>query len=138
MLDRLEKLEGELDGLKADLSAPPPGPVRIHPNIARYYSEMVNNLRECLNQEETRQEAAVIIRKLVDEICLHPSDGVLKIELKGDLATLLGIADQYDSAKKKPGSSGDPGCTKWLVAGARCHLYRTELIWLRQRGKIHA
>ena len=118
LLDRLEKLEEELDCLKDELTAPQPGPVRIHPNIARYYSEMVNNLRECLNQEETRMEAAGIIRGLVDEIRLHPTDGELKIELKGDLATLLGFADQYDPAKKKPGPTGDPGCTKWLVAGA--------------------
>ncbi len=62
-------------------------------------------------------EAARIIRGLVDEIRLHPADGQLKIELKGDLATLLGFADQYDPAKKKPGPTGDPGCTKWLVAG---------------------
>ena len=52
-------------------------------------------------------------------------DGQLQIELIGDLATLLGFADKNRRDKKKPGSLGDPGSTKWLVAGARCHLYRT-------------
>ena len=117
LLDRLEEHEAELGRIKAELAASPPDPVRIHPNIANFYVEKVQRLRECLNQEETREEAAGIIRGLVDEIRLHPIDGAIQIELKGDLATLLGFADQYDPDDKKPGSAGDPGCTKWLVAG---------------------
>jgi 3-oxoacyl-[acyl-carrier protein] reductase len=119
LLDRLEEHEAELGRIKAELAASPPDPVRIHPNIANFYVEKVQRLRECLNQEETREEAAGIIRGLVDEIRLHPIDGAIQIELKGDLATLLGFADHYDPDDKKPGSAGDPGCTKWLVAGAR-------------------
>ena len=117
LLDRLEEHEAELDRIDAELAAPPPDPVRIHPNIANFYVEKVQRLRECLNQEDTREEAAGIIRGLVDEIRLHPIDGALQIELKGDLATLLGFADQYDPDKKQPGSTGNPGRTKWLVAG---------------------
>lgn len=100
-----------------ELTGPPPDPIRIHPNIASYYVEKVHRLRESLTQEDTRDEAAGLIRGLVDEIILHPLDGSLQIELKGDLATLVGFADQYDPDTKKPGSTGEPGCTKWLVAG---------------------
>ena len=56
------------------------------------------------------------MRSLVEEIRLHPADGELKIELIGDLATLLGFANE--PTKKEPGSKRDPGRTKWLVAGA--------------------
>jgi site-specific DNA recombinase len=118
LLDRLEKHEAELELIKTELTEPPPDPIRIHPNIAGYYVEKVNGLRECLVQEDTREEAAGIIRGLVDEIRLHPIEGALQIELKGDLATLIGFADQYDPKSKQPGSNGKPGCTKWLVAGA--------------------
>ena len=59
----------------------------------------------------------------VDEIRLHPIDDKLQIELIGDLATLLGFAENKDEDNKKPGSSGDPGSTKWLVAGARNQRY---------------
>ena len=124
LLDRLEQHEAELDQIKTELTAPPPDPVRIHPNIASYYVDKVRGLRECLALEDTREEAAGIIRGLVDEIRLHPIDGELRIELGGDLATLVGFADQYDPDTNKPGSSGDPGSTKWLVAGARYPLYR--------------
>ena len=41
------------------------------------------------------------------------------------VVTLLGFAGKNGPPGKKPGSSGDPGSTKWLFAGARCHLYRT-------------
>ena len=34
------------------------------------------------------------------------------------IATLLGFAEKNGPPSKKPGSSGDPGSTKWLVAGA--------------------
>ena len=55
------------------------------------------------------------MRSLVEQIRLHPADGELKIELIGDLATLLGFANK--PAKKEPGSKGDPGRTTSLVAG---------------------
>ena len=119
LLDRLEQREAELDQIKIELTAPPPDPVRIHPNIASYYVDKVRGLRDGLTQADTREEASGIIRGLVDEIRLHPIDGKLQIELKGDLATLVGFADQYDPDTKKPGSTGNPGSTKWLVAGAR-------------------
>jgi site-specific DNA recombinase len=125
LLDRLEMREAELDRVKTELTAPPPDPVRIHPNIADYYVDKVRDLRESLSQEDSREEAAGIIRGLVDEIRLHPIDGALHIELKGDLATLIGFADQFDPETKRPGSTGEPGRTKWLVAGAGYMTYLT-------------
>ena len=41
-------------------------------------------------------------------------------------ATLVGFAEADVANKKRPGSDNDPGRTKWLVAGARSHLYRTS------------
>jgi len=93
-------------------------PVRLHPNIADLYVSKVNDLRNALNEDGTREEAALILRGLVDEIRLHPVDSQLQIELIGDIATLLGFAGKNGPPGKKPGSSGDPGSTKWLVAGA--------------------
>ena len=70
LLDRLEQREAELDQIKIKLTAPPPDPVRIHLNIASYYVDKVSGLRECLTQADTREEAAGIIRRLVDEVRL--------------------------------------------------------------------
>ena len=100
-----------------------PEPVRFHPNVADLYVSKVNSLRNALNQVGAREEAAQILRGLVDEIRLHPIDDQLQIELIGDLATLLGFAEKKGADSKKPGSSGNLGSTKWLVAGARNQRY---------------
>ena len=131
LLDKLEALELEKAEMESTQSLPEPEPVRLHPNIAEHYVAKVSDLRNYLNEEDARMEAAQILRSLVDEIRLHPIDGKLQIELIGDLASLLGFAETKGAGNKKPGSSGDPGRTKWLVAGARCHLYRTRTKWRR-------
>ena len=59
-----------------------------------------------------------ILRTLIDEIRLHPTNEELQIELIGDLATLLDFAGDYQPDKTKPGYTEYPGRTKWLVAGA--------------------
>ncbi len=119
LLCRLEKLELEKKELENDLTGPTPELVRFHPNVADLYVSKVNSLRNALNEDGAREEAAQILRGLVDEIRLHPIDDQLQIELIGDLATLLGFAEKKGGDSKKPGSTGDPGSTKWLVAGAR-------------------
>ena len=121
LLDRLEKFELEKNQLELELTGPAPEPVRFHPNVADVYVSKVNGLRDALNEDGAREEAAEILRGLIDEIRLHPIDGRLQIELIGDLATLLVFAGDKDKGNKKPGSSGNLGRTKWLVAGARNH-----------------
>jgi hypothetical protein len=134
LLDKLETLESVKAEMEATQSLPEPEPVRLHPNIAEHYVAKVSDLRNYLNEEDARMEAAQILRSLVDEIRLHPIDGKLQIELIGDLASLLGFAETKGSGNKKPGSSGDPGRTKWLVAGAGCHLYRTSTKWRKSQA----
>ena len=118
LLQRLRELEREKANLEANRTETEPDPIRLHPNVDQYYVHKVAELRAALNQDASRYEAAAILRTLVDEIRLHPIDGELQIELIGDLATLLGFAKEYDPDKKSPGRLGDPGRTKWLVAGA--------------------
>ena len=119
LLDRLDELEHEKRGLEREMYEAKPDPIRLHPNITKLYVEKVANLREALNEDETRDEATTILRTLIDEIRLHPIDGDLQIELIGDLAILLGFASVYARAKVKPAHGEYPGRTKWLVAGAR-------------------
>lgn len=122
LLNRLEKLEAEKDRLELELGEPEPEPIRLHPNIAEFYIAKIADLRGALNRDGSREEAAAILRGLVEEIRLHPVDGELLIELKGELATLLNFASEDEASNKKPGPHGDPGSTKWLVAGARNYL----------------
>ena len=63
-----------------------------------------------LNREDTRAEASEAIRALIDEIRLVPEDGELKIELFGELAALVGLANENPR-------SDDRGLQVTLVAG---------------------
>jgi hypothetical protein len=100
-----------LDQLK---TAPPPVP-RLHPNLAVVYREKIISLREALNAEGTRTEAAECIRGLIEEIRLVPENGKLRIELFGQLAALINLTNQHPR-------SGGTGMPVTLVAGARNHL----------------
>ena len=80
LLDRLDELEHEKRGLEREMYEAKPDPIRLHPNITKLYVEKVANLREALNEDETRDEATTILRTLIDEIRLHPIDGDLQIE----------------------------------------------------------
>ena len=68
------------------------------------------------------------IRALIDHITLTPEDGKLRIDLYGELATIL----QFAAGKEKPAAEVHDGLAQLkLVAGARNHLYRKVVIWRR-------
>ncbi len=92
------------------VTAPEPIP-RLHPNLAEVYRKKVANLADALNEENTPAEAAEAIRGLIDDIRLVPKDGDLKIELYGELAALIALANEHPRGK----TSGVQGT---LVAGA--------------------
>jgi site-specific DNA recombinase len=116
LLDRLSILEHQKDELLKAPLPPLQNPIRLHPNIVEHYVSKVHELRKWLNQDDTRHQAAEVMRSLIDEIRLHPSTDGVKVELVGELANLIGFANEPDT--KRPGSEPDPGRTKWLVAGA--------------------
>jgi hypothetical protein len=99
----------------------------LHPNASELYAAKIRDLRETLNAPDSRDEAIVILRSLIEEIRLHPEDGELRIEL----GNLLAFAQDHPE-NKEPGST-EPGCTKWLVAGARYPLYRNRRLLRRKR-----
>ena len=68
--------------------------VILHPNMANHYRKAVGALIELLNKDEHRQEAATILRGLIERIILtpKPAEKELAIDLVGDLAGILTIA----------------------------------------------
>ena len=105
----LESRKLELEQMVSKAPAPIP---RLHPSLADLYRRKVDDLHDALNREHTRAEAAEAIRALIDEIRLVPEGGELKIELFGELAALVGLAN-------KDPRSDDRGLQVTLVAGAR-------------------
>jgi hypothetical protein len=120
--DEMTVLEARRIETLARLEAAPPSMPRLHPNLAELYRQKVINLAEALNDEHTRLEAAECIRELIEEVRLVPADGKLRVELYGELAALLNLANGH------PRSKGT-GVQVTLVAGARNHLYRTRFLW---------
>jgi site-specific DNA recombinase len=115
----------ELDARKTELeklleSAPQPPPVLVHPRMGDRYREEVGRLRDALNDVSRREEAAEIVRGLIDSIVLQPSgsgrERTLTIDLTGHLAGILNLARET-----KKGAAGAPASDQQikLVAGAR-------------------
>ena len=72
------------------------------------------NLAEALNTDQTRLEATECLRELIEEIRLVPHKGKLRIQLYGELASLINLANG------NPRSKGT-GVQVTLVAGACNH-----------------
>ena len=78
--------------------------------------------------DHTRLEAAECIRELIEEIRLVPENGKLRVELYGELAALINLANEH------PRSKGT-GVQVTLVAGTGFVQERTR--WeLRDPSKI--
>src|SRR5712691_7147257 len=76
---------------------------------------VTEHLHEALLDGTTRDEAFELIRSLIDEICLVPADGQLRVELRGELAGILALA----ADSKKPGGLSATGLAQQIkmVAG---------------------
>ena len=100
--------------LKAKLAAADAPPPLLHPEMAGLYRQKVTALAQALEHPETRTEASEALRGLIDAIVLTPDQGELQIELKGNLAAMLGAAQ---NAKRSP-ETGDLSLQVVMVAGA--------------------
>ncbi|WP_227493390.1 hypothetical protein [Paracoccus kondratievae] len=66
--------------------------------MAALYAQRIAALSENLRHEDSRAQAADILRSLVDQVTLVPEEGELAIVLRGDLGAILGFA----AGKKDP------------------------------------
>ena len=111
--------------LEAKLAATEEPPPLLHPELARIYRTKVTELAKALQDPDGRSEATEALRGLVDAIVLAPDqDGeALQIELKGNLAAMLGATVQTERS-----SESDDLCLQVsLVAGA--HNQRYLQLW---------
>ena len=112
--DELSANAARREELKAKLAAADAPPPLLHPEMAELYRTKVSTLAQALERPATRVEATEALRGLVDAIILTPSDGELRIELKGNLAAMLCAAT---NAKRSP-ETGDLSLQVEMVAGA--------------------
>ncbi len=125
--DRLTTLEKEKEVASARLAAARPAPLlRLHPGLHALYKNKVENLAAALNEPGTATEAGEIVRGLIDRIVLTPADGILRVNLYGDLASLMNFADAQEPTTKSAGSPGDPALLS-VVAGTSNQRYLQAL-----------
>jgi site-specific DNA recombinase len=109
----LVDLEARQLTLQHELTATDAPAPLIHPNLAEVYRQRVARLHDALCDPTTRDEVFALIRSLIDEIRLVPENGELRIELRGALAGILGLA----ADSKKPGGLSAAGLlskSRWL------------------------
>jgi len=109
-MERLEAKKSKIEQMLAEADEPAP---LLHPSLAEIYRTKITSLADALAREDTREEAAEVVRSLVSAIELTPEYGKLAITLRGDLAAMLSFA----ALTKTPGAPGGAaGCSSALWA----------------------
>ena len=113
---RMAELKGKRARLSAQLEAATPAlPVALQPNLPELYRRQVEQLEAALNDRLIRDEAAEVLRELIEKVLLVPraERKGLDAVLYGDLARILQLcaaADEKREARERklpgPGSRG--------------------------------
>ncbi|WP_374188943.1 recombinase family protein [Thalassotalea euphylliae] len=92
--DSLMAIANRRDSIEAYLKEQDEPQVLLHPSMAKRYQQEIKSLRVSLNKEESRTEAAELLRGLIDRIVLTPKacGKEYTVDLHGDLAGILSIA----------------------------------------------
>ena len=121
----MAELEGERARLAAELEASfRAPPVALHPNLPELYRRQVERLEAALNDPLIRDEAAEVLRDLIEKVGLVPRAGAKGSDavLYGDLARILQLCEAANetsgSRKRKLPGQGRPGSQVSVVAGA--------------------
>ena len=92
IVDNMNSLESEKTLTIARIDRiPPDDAIQLAPETAAVYRRKVSELHELLDDEQERDSAFDVIRGLVECIELTPDAGVLRIDLKGCLASMIAL-----------------------------------------------
>ena len=100
---------------------PAKDPITLHPGLSDIYARKVANLAEALNAEDTKTEAADILRGLIDKLILTPdatAPNGHKIELFGELGAILSLCNNGMGTNAKTHAVGVGYRQVTVVAGA--------------------
>jgi hypothetical protein len=106
----LQARKAELEKQRTLASDVPP---LLHPHMADVWRAEIIELRDALTEDRCDPEARQAVRNMVEEIRLTPRDGVLAVDVKGNLAAMLAAASPNEDWQRQTA----------LVAGARNQRY---------------
>ncbi|WP_183754365.1 recombinase family protein [Pseudochelatococcus contaminans] len=124
-MDTLEARKTELNTLLADAPEDTPD---ILPSASAIYAKKVSALTKALNRKQERQEAAEILRGLIEKISLTPGPerGEIYATLHGEFSTILNWTERQAIGKvaktTKPATDATV-LSLSVVAGARSNLH---------------
>ncbi|GGZ32926.1 hypothetical protein [Asticcacaulis endophyticus] len=92
---RIETRREEVERFLVDMKEEP---IAFHPSMANQYHKEIKNLLASLNSEDRRNEAAAILRSLIDRVVITPTKegDRLTVDLIGDLGGILSMATKRD------------------------------------------
>ena len=112
-LNRIGRRKAELERELA-ASRDETRPALLHPRLPQIYRHKVTRLLEAFESEDHRNEAQEILRGLIDAIIVTPVDSALRIDVKGDLATMLVLASEM---RRTPEADASEARQVKMVAG---------------------
>jgi len=130
-LHDLEQRKAAVTAALAEAATPAPT-IALHPGGIELYRTKIAELERSPNSPEIKTEAIAALRSMIETVALTPdtaaADG-LRAELRGDLATILSLAPGAEAVRASGQVSGTSvrGSLLSVVAGARSHLYRTQI-----------
>jgi site-specific DNA recombinase len=110
----MKALDARRKELEVQLKAADKPPPLLHASMADLYRSKVEELAAALQREDTRLEASEMLRGLIEAIVLTPQGGQLRIELRGNLAAMLAVAQKTTRSPE----TGDLVMPVQMVAGA--------------------
>jgi hypothetical protein len=115
---KLKELEAEKSRLTRELATSPNEEPLLHPNLAMIYRTRVDALEALFRDAEEGREAFEMLRGLIEEVRIIPEDGEYRLELKGELAGILALAQGAKNSERAPAQRA---LQIKVVAGARNH-----------------
>ena len=101
---KLEEMEARSAVIGAQLAAPPPTAVRLHPQLSELYRKKVEYLSQTLADPEIRPMALETIRGLISAVTIHETADGPRITLDGAITALVGLAQPEAEAVINTGS----------------------------------
>lgn len=107
---RLEDLESRREFLERQIAKPVPTKVRFHPRLPELYRKKVERLAASLSEPGIRDEAVTLLRELIEEVKVSPTENGWDVEISGEVGRMVNLAE---------GKTEHNQCSVKVVAGTR-------------------